>query len=281
VSPLRSHAPRGAWAAGAYLPGRSPLHRLDPRTKVLGLIALSAITLAPGPALAAAIPPALILAAYPLAGISLSRFAAGLRGFLWLILFTAAAQSLWAPGTPLAEFGIGALRVSITREGLANGFGVLIRLVALIAGAGLLAATTSPGRIGAALESILKPLGRLGLPVGDTALVFSIGLQFMPTLSREMTDIRNAQISRGIPHLDPIPLRRLGCLWALLVPILAQALRRSRDLATAMLVRGYREGGGRTALHPLGFSGGDLAAAFVVAAAAGLSILARHGHALQ
>jgi energy-coupling factor transport system permease protein len=281
VTALHRYARRGTHPAGAYLPGDSPLHRLDPRTKVAGLIALSVITLMPGPVTAAAVPPALILAGYPLAGISLARFASGLRGFLWLILFTAAAQSLWAPGIPLAGFEYGALRVSVTREGLANGFGVFVRMAGLIGGAGLLAATTSPGRIGAAMGSLLKPLGRLGLPVGDTALLFSVGLQFLPTLSRELTDIRNAQISRGIPHLDPNPLRRLGCLWALLVPILAQALLRSRDLATAMLVRGYREGGERTSLHPLGFSGADLAAAFVVAAAGGLSVLARHVHALQ
>ena len=45
--------------------------------------------------------------------------------------------------------------------------------------------TTPPLQIADAMESIMKPLGKIGVPVHEIALMLSIALRFVPTLMDE------------------------------------------------------------------------------------------------
>lgn len=62
----------------------------------------------------------------------------------------------------------------------------------------LLTLTTSPLEISDVMESLLKPLKYLKVPVYEISLMLSIALRFVPTLMDETAKIRNAQRSRGV-----------------------------------------------------------------------------------
>lgn len=252
-------------APGGYLPADSPIHRLDPRTKLAALFLIGASSLSFASWKSLALLAAVSLAGCAAAGVGPGMLLRSLRNFLWLFLFTAILQVFWTAGTPLVSLAAGRWSLEITSEGLARGALLFLRLFTLIIAATLTAATTSPGGLGAGLAKLLAPLRRLGLPVEETVLAFSIGMQFLPILSREAEDIKNSQIARGIGHLAANPFARLACLPALFVPVLARAMRRADELSLAMISRGYREGARRTALHPLRLGRSDAAAAGALA----------------
>ena len=62
----------------------------------------------------------------------------------------------------------------------------------------LLTLTTTPIEITDGLETLLKPLKRIKVPVHEIALMMSISLRFIPTLMDETSKIMKAQASRGI-----------------------------------------------------------------------------------
>jgi energy-coupling factor transport system permease protein len=250
---------------GRYHPGNSVVHRLDPRAKLLGLVLLGSASFAASAPLSLLGLALFLLLAHRLAGLGTAALLRSLRGFLWLFVFSVLAQLAWARGEALWSWSLGPLRLALTADGLKRSLVIIMRLANFVAAGHLLSATTSPTRLGSALGWFLAPLRRLGLPAADAVLAFSIGMQFLPLLQEEAADIRDAQVSRGIGHLHPNPLVRLGSLAHLFVPLVIRAVRRSEELALAMVCRGYREEGGRTSLYPLAFRGADLAAALVLA----------------
>ncbi|MBQ6973490.1 MAG: energy-coupling factor transporter transmembrane protein EcfT, partial [Oscillospiraceae bacterium] len=124
-------------------------------------------------------------------------------------------------------------------------------IVMLITGTFLLTYTTSPISLTDALESLLRPLKKLGFPVHELAMMMSIALRFIPTLIEETDKIISAQKARGADFESGSLLRRAKALVPILVPLFISAFRRADELATAMECRCYHGGQGRTALHVL------------------------------
>jgi len=257
------------------------VHRLDPRVKIAALIILTLAALSFDATSSLAVILGLLLAGFLAAGIPLGEVFSGLKGFFWLFAFTAFLQLFWTPGTALFDVDLGFLRVAATREGALRGWIIFLRLTAVITGANLLSATTSPGRLGSGIERLLSPLRRLGMPVEDVALAFSIGMQFLPIIFDEAEEIRNAQASRGIGHLARNPLTRIYSLHAILIPVLVRTVKRTEDLATAMILRGYREGASRTSLYPLGLKKRDYAAGLILIFSLLISCAAGHINVFQ
>jgi energy-coupling factor transport system permease protein len=247
-----------------YRPGDSTIHRLDPRLKIAGLIILTVAAFTFEATLSLAVILGLLLAGFLAAGIPLGEVFSGLKGFIWLFAFTALLQLFWTPGTPVFHIDLGFIQIAVTGEGARRGWIIFLRLTAVITGANLMSATTSPGRLGSGIERLLSPLSRLGVPVEDVALAFSIGMQFLPIIFNEAEEIRNAQASRGIGHLARNPLTRIHALHAILIPVLVRTVKRTEDLSTAMILRGYREGARRTSLYPLGLEKRDYLAALLL-----------------
>jgi energy-coupling factor transport system permease protein len=134
----------------------------------------------------------------------------------------------------------------------------LIRLVLVISAGIIMAATTSPLKLAAGMELLLKPLGKLGIPVYEIVMAITIAVSFVPFIFEEARTIMSAQLSRGAGFYGPGLARRAGAVVSLMVPLLTGALRRSDELATAMEARCYRGGGGRTRMNPLRFSSADI-----------------------
>ena len=102
-----------------------------------------------------------------------------------------------------------------------------------------------------ALESLLSPFKRLGLPAHELAMMMTIALRFIPTLISETDKIMKAQQSRGADFVTGSILSRLKNMVPILVPLFLSAFRRADDLALAMEARCYRGGEGRTRMKEM------------------------------
>ena len=134
----------------------------------------------------------------------------------------------------------------MTHFGIVNGFYVFCRFVLIIFMSTLLTLTTAPLEISDAIESLLKPLKAIKVPVYEISLMLSIALRFVPTLMDETEKIMNAQRSRGVNFSEGTLMQRIKAVIPLLIPLFVSSFNRAEELATAMEARGYRGGEGRT-----------------------------------
>ena len=241
---------------GQYYPGNSLLHRLDPRTKIVLLLFFLAAIFAFASAAAYALLSALTLALMLASSVPLRMMVRSLRPLLWIILFTFLIHLLSTPGEAVAKIWI----FTVTREGIMQGFFISLRLVLLILLSSLLTFTTSPLALTDALEALLAPFRRVGVPAHELAMMMTIALRFVPTLIEETDRIMKAQQSRGADFAEGSILKRLRALVPILVPLFLSAFRRADDLAMAMEARCYHGGEGRTQMKALHFGGIDYVA---------------------
>lgn len=246
---------------GRYVAADSCVHRLDPRTKLLGtMVAMAAALAAPGfgPLLLYV---GFVVAAAALTGLPPRLLWGNLRPFLWLFLFTLLLHALMTPGETLVV--VPWLDQPITRQGCLRGLFYCLRLAVVMVTAALLTLTTAPMALSQALERLLRPLARLGVPVGELALMVTIALRFIPVLMDEAERLRQAQLARGA-DFGGNPVRRARSLIPLLVPLFVSAFARADRLALAMESRCYRSGAPRTHLHELRYTAADAVAASAV-----------------
>lgn len=257
---------------GQFFPGNSVIHRLDPRTKLLAVIAyIVSIFLADGIwsyLLCITGLTAVIL----ISRIQLRLILKSLKPVVLIVLFTAILNMFYVAGEPLITIW----KITITKEGLATAAAMSLRIILLIAATALVTYTTSPIALTDAIESLLGPLKKLHVPVHEFAMMMTIALRFIPTLINETDKIMSAQKARGADFESGNVLRRAKALVPVLVPLFISAFRRADDLAVAMECRLYHGGAGRTRLRSLRYTLLDLWGGLASAAVcAGILVLAR------
>lgn len=144
-------------------------------------------------------------------------------------------------------FKIGPL--SITDDGIkfAILFAARFSLVILIGS--IIVLTISQTRLTEACASIISPLKSVGLPSQEIALIMSLALRFLPTLSKEAESVALAQIARGGNIKDGSIKKRLQAITSLIVPGFASVIRHANTLGLALDSRCYVPGAKRTHLH--------------------------------
>ena len=232
-------------ALGQYYPSNSPLHKLDPRAKIIltilyivcsflcknifsfSLLALSAIVL-------------ILLARIPL-----KIVLGGLRPVLFILVFTAVINIFWTKGETQPLFSRWFINIYI--EGLFSALFIIIRITSLIIGTSmLLTYTTTPIELTDGIEDLLAPLKKIHLPVHEFAMMMTIALRFIPTLVEETEKIMTAQKARGVDFTSGSIIKRAKALIPILIPLFVSSFNRASDLATAMECRCYHGGEGRT-----------------------------------
>ncbi|MDY3870279.1 MAG: energy-coupling factor transporter transmembrane component T [Clostridiaceae bacterium] len=258
---------------GQYFPGNSPIHRMDPRTKLLALI-LYIVTIF----IADGLIPYVICAAGLAAVIRVSRIPLklimkALKPIVIIIIFTGALNILYTPGTELFRLWI----FRVTVEGIRTAITMIVRILLLVASTSLLTYTTSPMALTDGLESLLGPLKKFHVPVHEFSMMMSIALRFIPTLIEETDKIMSAQKARGADFESGNIFQRAKALVPVLVPLFISAFRRADELACAMECRLYHGGEHRTRLHSLRYgkvdAWGGLAAALVCGGVIALSFV--------
>ena len=260
---------------GQYFPGDTPIHRLDPRTKLLCLILFIVALFCARWLVTYGLVAAALMACIVISGVSFRALTKGLKTVYIIVAFTAVMNLFFTPGTPIADVAI--LRHA-TWEGARTACFMMARIVMLIMGSFLLTYTTSPIALTNALDKLLGPLKKLHFPVHELTLMMSLALRFIPTLIEETDKIMSAQKARGADFESGNILRRAKALVPILVPLFVSAFRRADELATAMESRCYHGGEGRTALHVLRYRTADyIALALFVLLTAAVIVLRRFG----
>lgn len=241
---------------GQYFPGNSVIHRLDPRAKLILLIAFVAVTFVAHTAGAFILLAAVAALLMVLSGIPLKIYLRGMKPILYIVIFTTIINILLTSGDDLLfEFGF----IHIYKEGIINAVLVILRLSLLVLGSGiLLTYTTSPISLTDGLETLLSPLSKIHMPVHEFSMMMTIALRFIPTLVEETDKIMNAQKARGADFSSGGLISRAKALLPVVIPLFVSAFKRAEELATAMECRCYRGGEGRGRLHVLRYSGMDV-----------------------
>lgn len=260
---------------GQYYPVDSVVHRLDPRNKlilvILYIVSLFFIRTFTGFAVMTLALLVMILCAR----VPFLKVLKSVRAILFLVLFTMVLTFLFYKGEPddlIAEWWI----FHLYWQGLINAAKLSIRLILLVMGPALLTLTTTPVELTDGLESLLKPLSKIKLPVHELAIIMSIALRLIPTLVEETDKIINAQKARGADFESGNLFKRAKALIPILIPLFVSSFRRADELADAMDSRCYRGAKGRTRMKVLRFRWRDLFAFLFLAAVFVLILFLRY-----
>ena len=194
----------------------------------------------------------LVTSVIALAGLGLAMWSSGipmrihLRNYLafsWLLAATFLLHFLLDDGRIWAT--IPWLGWPLSVEGFEQGCLYCGRILFLIGFSNLLMLTTTPGDLAEAMERLMKPLRRLGMPTGEIGLMVGLALRFIPTIFEEGQRIRLAQRARGSEHNHSFR-KRLTNLASVVIPLYLSVFRRAHDLALAMEARGYVPGAPRS-----------------------------------
>ena len=225
---------------GQYLPGQSFWHRLDPRAKIVATSLFVVASFLIDSWLFMGLLIVAELVAMTLTKIPLNYFMRSLKPVFFFVILTFVLQIIF------------------NRQGqVIFSLGPSIRLIIVVLISTLLTLTTKPSDLTLALESLFKPLKKVGFPVSELALMISIALRFIPTLFEETQKILKAQASRGVDISEGKFKDKVMQLISLLVPLFILSFKRADELANAMEVRGYVPGRLRTSINRLSWKVSD------------------------
>ncbi len=242
---------------GQYFPGKSPIHNLDPRTKLIVLIVYIVALFTASDWVSYGVCFGFLAMCVAVSTIPVKAILRGLKPLVFLLVFTGILNLLFTKeGKVLVAFW----GITITLGGLVRAVFMTGRILMLIAGTFLLTYTTSPISLTDGLESLLGPLKKVRVPVHELSMMMCIALRFIPTLIEETDKIMSAQKARGADFETGKLMQRVKALIPILIPLFISAFRRADELATAMECRCYQGGTGRTKMKQLHYQRRDLTA---------------------
>ena len=247
---------------GQYYQADSPLHKMDPRVKLIGTIVYIISLFLYRNLTVYMIALLFLVMVVKLSKVPLSFIVRGLKPIVILLMITAVFNMFLTKGDPIFTFW----KFQLTWEGIFNAFYLCVRLIFLIIGSSLMTLTTTPNQLTDGMESLLGPLKKVKVPVHEIAMMMSIALRFIPILMEETDRIMKAQKARGADFESGNLIQKAKSMVPLLVPLFISAFRRANDLAMAMEARCYRGGQNRTRLHRMAYGKGDAVGTVVLIA---------------
>jgi energy-coupling factor transport system permease protein len=129
--------------------------------------------------------------------------------------------------------------VTLTRRSLDLAIRVSTLLFTVIYSSTLFLLTTAPEEITAGLESLMRPLRRIGVPVTEIALTLTLSLRFIPLVLEEVQNLVRSVYTRAI-NWKKLGIRKSLQVWLMVAErLLENLLLRADQIASAMLVRGF------------------------------------------
>ena len=248
---------------GQYFPMNSPIHRLDPRTKLLFATVYIVMTFVSNNfvgLLFCLITACIVIA---VSKIPVKTVLKGLRPILLIVIITSLLQIAYVKtGIVLVDVW----KIKITSGGILMAVFMTVRIALLIVMSTMLTYTTSPTSLTNGLDRIFAPLKKIGIDFHTVTMIMTIALRFIPTLIEEVDKIMNAQKSRGANFDNGNIIKRAKALIPLFIPLLFNSIRRAYELANAMTCRCYNGGKGKTTMNALKMKKGDYFAVIISAA---------------
>lgn len=197
-----------------YHEARSPVHALPAWVKLLALFA---------------------------AGIGLFR-TLDLRvlggAFVLVVAGLALARIPWRLAVRQVTFALPVIFAIVILQGIVTGWlvaaAVGLRIVVLLATAGLVTLTTRTDDLIAVIEALLRPLTPLGVRPERVGMVILMTIRFVPVVREHADAVRAAQRARGVERS-----------FVFLTPLLVKTLRMADSLAQALDARGVDPGPAR------------------------------------
>ena len=241
---------------GQYYPADSIIHKMDPRFKILVATAFIVATFLCKSAVSFAALLGIGLALIFISQIPFKTIVRSIAPLLFIIAFTVVINIFFGTGEQLlVEFW----KIRIYAEGLWRALFMFLRIFVLIVATSIfLTYTTTPMDLTDALESLMAPLKLIHVPVHVFAMMMSITLRFIPTLTEETEKIMNAQKARGADFVSGSLMKRVKALIPILIPLFSSAINRATQLADAMECRCYHGGEGRTRLNVMKWHASDV-----------------------
>lgn len=256
---------------GQYYPGKSAIHRLDARTKIIGTLAFIIELFVVNNFWGFLVAVAALFTVMGISRVPVKFIFRGLTAVFLIIAFTFIINLFLVDGKVLWHWGI----FTITYEGLKRATFMAVRLILLIIGSSMLTLCTKPIELTDGLEKLLKPFSKIGVPSHEIALMMTIALRFIPTLMEETDKIIKAQEARGADFDSGNIIQRAKSLIPILIPLFISSFRIAQELALAMEARCYHGGAGRTRMNEIHFGRGDAWAAVCMVLFLGVIIASR------
>lgn len=239
---------------GQYYPADSFVHRLDPRTKlIISVIYIATMFICKSyySYLACFL---FLIACIWVSKIPYSSVLKSIKAIVFVIVITVLINVFfYEEGKKIVSWWL----ITITDQGLIFASKMAMRLVFLVMGTSLITLTTTPMSLTDGLESLFKPLKKIGFPVHDVAIIMSIALRFIPTLMEEIDKIMMAQKARGASFDSGGLIKRAKALIPILIPLFVSTFRRADELALALDARCYNATPNRTKMKVLKFTASD------------------------
>jgi energy-coupling factor transport system permease protein len=217
-----------------YLDKRTWIHRLDPRTKMIGMMTIFSICLCVNhPLYMAVISLAITLIA--ISAKALPNFWRLRFILILLIVFSTVMWPFFVKG-PTLLWSWGSLQVS--QESLLYGIAMGLRLATFV-GTGLIFLSTTRN------EELTNGLIRMGCPY-PIAFALTTALRLVPTFAGAGATIIQAQVSRGLDLESGSIFRRVGKFIPQAVPLFIYAIRHTNLLAMALESKGFSPESKRT-----------------------------------
>ena len=240
---------------GKYIPLDTPIHRLDPRAKILAmLVALVAIFI-PAGWYGYGIIAVVILFVIYLSKIKLKVIFKAFKPMIFMMCFLLVINVLSVKeGTLLLDLGF----LEIYSKAIIDTLYIIVRLLLMIMITTILTMTTKPLDLTLGIEYLLTPFKKIGVPAHEIAMIISIALRFIPTIIEETMRIMNSQKSRGVDFEEGKLKEKISAIISLIVPLFSVSLLRADELANAMEARGYVPQAPRTRYRRLKYERRDL-----------------------
>lgn len=239
---------------GQYVETGSPIHRADPRVKMVLLILAVVFIFLSGNLFSLILSLIFVFTVALVSRVPLKMYFKNLKAILPIIILTTVFNMFY--GSEESQVLVSFWKLSITYDGLYRAFFMALRIILMIVISSSLTYTTTPNDLTDGIEKLLSPLKFIGLKnaVHTLALMMTIALRFIPTLVEEAEKIMNAQKARGADLESGSLKERIKALIPILIPLLLSSVRRAYELAEAMECRCYNGGEGKTRMKQLRLS---------------------------
>lgn len=234
---------------GQYIETHSLVHRLDPRTKLVGIAIILLSFLMLDSYFSYLLATMIVISLVQLSKIPSRVIWRGIRPILFILSFTFLYHVIFTKGTVIWSWSF----IELTSEGLRSGIQFVWRILLFVLVASILTLTTKPLILAYGLEKLLSPLSKLKVPVEQFSLMIVIAIRFIPTIQQELDRILLAQKARGL-DVEGLSLpKRLLSYIPIIIPLLLTTIQRAEQLTYAIDARAYGNGKGRTRFEQLKF----------------------------